>query len=112
MAAWGGVSGGPVPSLNRSVAREGAALALPVEAGYLARFEAEATAVAKLNHPNIVHVYTLGHVDQIRFIAMEYVEGTNLRDYINKKGLRPTYPSRFRSCHRPGRPLAWPARWD
>jgi serine/threonine-protein kinase len=53
---------------------------------YLSRFEAEATAVAKLNHPNIVHVYTLGHVDQVRFIAMEYVEGTNLRDYINKKG--------------------------
>ena len=53
---------------------------------YLSRFEAEATAVAKLNHPNIVHVYTLGYVDQVRFIAMEYVEGTNLREYINKKG--------------------------
>ena len=53
---------------------------------YLSRFEAEATAVAKLNHPNIVHVYTLGCVDQVRFIAMEYVEGTNLRDYIEKKG--------------------------
>ncbi|HMF36892.1 MAG TPA: protein kinase [Isosphaeraceae bacterium] len=53
---------------------------------YLTRFEAEATAVAKLNHPNIVHVYTLGYVDQVRFIAMEYVEGTNLREYINKKG--------------------------
>src|SRR5271157_3741681 len=53
---------------------------------YLSRFEAEATAVAKLNHPNIVHVYTLGYVDGVRFIAMEYVEGTNLREYINKKG--------------------------
>jgi serine/threonine-protein kinase len=53
---------------------------------YLTRFEAEATAVAKLNHPNIVHVYTLGCVDQVRYIAMEYVEGTNLRDYIQKKG--------------------------
>ncbi len=53
---------------------------------YLTRFEAEATAVAKLNHPNIVHVYTLGYIDGVRFIAMEYVEGTNLREYINKKG--------------------------
>ena len=52
----------------------------------LSRFEAEATAVAKLNHPNIVHVYTLGCVDEIRFIAMEYVQGTNLREYIVKKG--------------------------
>ena len=42
--------------------------------------------MAKLNHPNIVHIYTLGHVDGIRFIAMEYVQGTNLRDYILKKG--------------------------
>ncbi|MFO0891947.1 MAG: protein kinase [Isosphaeraceae bacterium] len=54
---------------------------------YLSRFEAEATAVAKLNHPNIVHVYALGEGgDQLRFIAMEYVEGTNLREYIQRKG--------------------------
>ncbi len=39
-----------------------------------------------MNHPNIVHVYTLGCVEGIRFIAMEYVPGTNLRDYIVKKG--------------------------
>ncbi len=73
-------------SLNRSVALKVLHPRFLSKPTYLARFEAEATAVAKLNHPNIVHVYTLGHVDQIRFIAMEYVEGTNLRDYINKKG--------------------------
>jgi eukaryotic-like serine/threonine-protein kinase len=73
-------------SLNRPVALKvlhPRYLSKPI---YLSRFEAEATAVAKLNHPNIVHVYTLGYVDQVRFIAMEYVEGTNLREYINKKG--------------------------
>jgi serine/threonine-protein kinase len=32
----------------------------------LSRFEAEATAVAKLNHPNIVHVYTLDTIDGLR----------------------------------------------
>ena len=53
---------------------------------YLGRLRTEATAVAKLNHPNIVHVYTFGCVDQINFIAMEYVQGTNLREYIIKKG--------------------------
>ena len=52
----------------------------------MTRFRTEATAVAKLNHANIVHVYTVGCIDQIQFIAMEYVEGTNLRDYILKKG--------------------------
>jgi eukaryotic-like serine/threonine-protein kinase len=54
---------------------------------YLARFESEAWAAAKLNHPNIVHIYTLGCVDNIRFIAMEYVPGTNLREYMNKRGV-------------------------
>lgn len=54
---------------------------------YMARFEAEALAAAKLNHPNIVHIYSLGGVDDIRFIAMEYVQGTNLREYLTKKGV-------------------------
>jgi serine/threonine-protein kinase len=54
---------------------------------YLSRFKTEATTIAKLNHPSIVHVYTIGDVDQkIHFIAMEYVEGTNLREYIRRKG--------------------------
>ena len=73
-------------SLNRSVALKVLHPRLLSKPAYLMRFEAEATAVAKLNHPNIVHVYTLGYVDQVRFIAMEYVEGTNLREYINRKG--------------------------
>lgn len=73
-------------SLNRPVALKVLLAELLKKPTYLSRFEAEATAVAKLNHPNIVHVYTLGMVDGIRFIAMEYVQGTNLREYIRKKG--------------------------
>ena len=73
-------------SLNRPVALKVLHTRLLSKPAYLSRFEAEATAVAKLNHPNIVHVYTLGVIDQVRFIAMEYVEGTNLREYINRKG--------------------------
>ncbi len=53
---------------------------------YLSRFEAEAWAAAKLNHPNIVHIYTLGIFEGLRFIAMEYVQGTNLREYLLRKG--------------------------
>src|SRR3954468_11836617 len=74
-------------SLNRSVALKVLRPDLLTKPAYLARFEAEATAVAKLNHPNIVTIYTLGCVDGIRFIAMEYVQGTNLRDYLLKKGV-------------------------
>src|SRR3954447_25813831 len=73
-------------SLNRPVALKVLRPDLLTRSSYLGRFEAEAAAVAKLNHPNIVHVYLLGSVDGIRFIVMEYVQGTNLKDYIRRKG--------------------------
>jgi serine/threonine-protein kinase len=73
-------------SLNRPVALKVLLSAYASNPNYLSRLRTEATAVAKLNHPNIVHVYTLDSVDDIHFIAMEYVQGTNLREYIVKKG--------------------------
>src|SRR5690554_1213589 len=39
----------------------------------------EARIAAQLNHPNIVHVYDLGRVEDTLYIAMEYVEGKDLR---------------------------------
>ena len=53
------------------------------------RFEQEAHAAAGLNHPNIVQVYAIGEADGIRFIAQEYVQGLNMRDFITKKGPPP-----------------------
>jgi serine/threonine protein kinase len=73
-------------SLSRPVALKVLRPNLAANPTYLGRLRTEATAVAKLNHPNIVHVYTFGCVDQINFIAMEYVQGTNLKEYINRKG--------------------------
>ncbi|QJW95896.1 serine/threonine-protein kinase [Frigoriglobus tundricola] len=52
----------------------------------LARFEAEAQAVAKLNHPNIVHIHQIGEADGLRYMVLEYVDGRNLRDYLARKG--------------------------
>jgi eukaryotic-like serine/threonine-protein kinase len=73
-------------SLNRPVALKVLRPDFLTRPAYLDRFESEAMAVAKLNHPNIVHVYAMGRIDQVHYIAMEYVEGTNLRDYLRKKG--------------------------
>ena len=73
-------------SLNRSVALK---VLLPEwlsRPTYKSRFEIEATAVARLNHPNIVQVYALGEQDGVHYIAMEYVEGMNLREYLIRKG--------------------------
>jgi serine/threonine-protein kinase len=73
-------------SLNREVALKVLRPDLLTNPTYISRFEAEAWAAAKLNHPNIVHIYTLGLVEEMRFIAMEYVQGTNLREYLGRKG--------------------------
>jgi serine/threonine-protein kinase len=52
----------------------------------LKRFEAEAHAVAKLNHPNIVQVYEFGEHGGLHYMALEYVDGRNLREYLARKG--------------------------
>jgi len=43
------------------------------------RFVHEAKAAASLNHPNICTIYEIANADGKTFIAMEYVEGENLR---------------------------------
>jgi len=54
-------------------------------AQYMARFKNEAKAAGRLHHPNIVGVYEYGEDDAVTFIAMEYVEGAGLREYLNKR---------------------------
>jgi tRNA A-37 threonylcarbamoyl transferase component Bud32 len=50
----------------------------------LARFQREAKAAGRMSHPNIVAVYEFGHENNLYFIAMEYVEGRELKDYFDK----------------------------
>jgi tetratricopeptide (TPR) repeat protein len=42
----------------------------------------EARAIAKLSHPNVVAVHDVGRVDGIAFVAMEYVAGVTLREWL------------------------------
>ena len=46
------------------------------------RFRREAQAAGALSHPGIVAVYEYGEDDQYAYIAMEYVEGNSLREYL------------------------------
>lgn len=53
-------------------------------AAMLARFRNEAQAAGKLAHPGIVAVYDYGEDASVAYIAMEYVEGNSLREYIGQ----------------------------
>ncbi|MCH8150131.1 MAG: serine/threonine protein kinase, partial [Planctomycetes bacterium] len=53
----------------------------------VARFEREATTVAALNHPNIVTIYGIHNEGDLRFIAMELVEGETLDRMITRGGM-------------------------
>ncbi len=51
------------------------------------RFEREAKAVAALNHPNIVHLYSIEEEDGVFFLTMELVTGVTLGEIIPPGGL-------------------------
>ncbi len=44
----------------------------------ISRFQREAKAAASLNHPNIVQIYSVGWLDDVLHIAMEFIEGASL----------------------------------
>ena len=72
-------------SLDRPVAIK----ILPREFGqdkdFRKQFEAEAKAMALLNHPNLIGVYDFGEVDDMPYIVMEYVNGKSLHHSAHGK---------------------------
>src|SRR5499427_7206035 len=56
----------------------------------IARFRREAQAAGRLNHPNIVSIYDFGEDDGVWYIAMEFVEGRELKDYFQADERFPT----------------------
>ena len=78
---------------HRILRREDAVKALRPEiagnAGAVKRFLREAEAVAKLHHPNVVHVYTADRAGASYYLAMEYVPGTDLGKFVRARGPLP-----------------------
>lgn len=52
---------------------------------YEKRFYQEARAAGKLNHPNIVTIYDVGKTGDLAYMAMEFLEGQELRDIIRQQ---------------------------
>ncbi len=73
-------------SLKRKVALKVLRADLAANPTSLQRFKAEAEAVAKVTHANIIQVYAVGELDGHPFIALEYVEGRTLKEFVSKKG--------------------------
>ena len=56
------------------------------KSSFLERFQREAMAAARLNHPNISRAYDLDQAGPIHFMVMEYVEGTDLYGRVKQQG--------------------------
>ncbi|MCX6906992.1 MAG: SUMF1/EgtB/PvdO family nonheme iron enzyme [Verrucomicrobia bacterium] len=74
------------PLLDRFVALKVMSQQLSGDPGYIARFIREAASAAKLNHPNMVQVYTAGEQGGVYYIVMEFVEGESLNQRLKRVG--------------------------
>ncbi len=75
--------------LNRPVTIKILRPEFTVDKDFIARFQREAQAIARLSHPNIVSIYDVGQEDNIHYLVMEYVHGDNLKNIIKKEGPLP-----------------------
>jgi len=73
--------------LRRRIALKVLPRDLSGDADRLLRFEREARAVARLNHPNIVTLHSVEHAGGLHFLTMELVTGGTLADVIPAGGL-------------------------
>ena len=78
------------PTLNRIVALK----VLPRDAGmdpkFAERFAREARALASLSHPNIVALHDFGETDGLFYFVMEYIDGVNLRQALERGSFSPS----------------------
>jgi len=70
------------PALDRVVALKTIILSDDIDgrAEYQKRFLLEAKAAGRLNHPQIITVYDFGQQDELAYMAMEFLKGTELRE--------------------------------
>lgn len=74
------------PSLTRFVAIKILPPTLAEEAGFTERFQREAQAIARLQHPNILQVYDYGIQDNYNYLVMRYVENSVTLDKLIRDG--------------------------
>jgi Tol biopolymer transport system component len=69
--------------LPRDVALKLLPLAFTGDVNRLGRFTLEAEAASSLNHPNILTIHEIGHVEGVHYIATEFVDGQTVRERLS-----------------------------
>ena len=77
------------PGLDRIVAIKILPEYLLAQPGFLERFQIEAQAIAKLDHPHILPVYDFGQHERVPYLVMKYVPDGTLKDLIHKGPIEP-----------------------
>ncbi len=79
------------PDIDRVVAIKTINLTLSPEemVQYEARFKQEIKAAGRLNHPNIVTIYDVGKTDKFAYMAMEFINGCELKDLLKSGNALP-----------------------
>jgi len=83
------------PGLNRPVAVKVLTSSKHALGDVLPRFQREARAASRLNHPSVVQVYDIGTEGELHFIVMEFVDGWSLDKLIGSPGLTVDYTLRL-----------------
>lgn len=76
-------------SLGRDVAIKMLSPQLTSNPDIVRRFERESMVIARLNHPNIVHVIDRGATGGRYYFVMEYIDGTSMREVIDSRSISP-----------------------
>ena len=74
-------------TLERLVALKTLAPQFGADPAFVQRFLKEARSAARLNHPNIVQIYSFGQVEGTYYLAMEYVDGSSLGSFLRSGAL-------------------------
>ena len=73
-------------SLDRMVALKTLSKELARKPDFVARFEREAKAMAKVDHPNVVKIYAVDSYKGIHFAAIEYIDGQSIQKWLDQLG--------------------------
>src|SRR3954468_24635114 len=83
-------------ALDRLVALKVIAPDLARDEAFRARFQRESRLAASIEHPNVLPVYEAGERDGVLFLAMRFVEGSDLKSLLNRESrIEPVRAARF-----------------